>query len=348
MKLKHLSYLLFLAFAATAPAADSSLKETSGQHLDVIRDGKTIARYMTAHDKSTPEKAHETYKPYLHIFDAAGSGPITKGAGGDFTHHRGIYLGWNKITVDGKTYDRWHMKGGDQVHEKFLEEKADGGTLSITSLVKWDGEAGAPPILQDERTFSFPPASAPFYTVVDVTHKVKALVGDTILSGDPEHAGLHYRPAQEVDRSKTMYIYPVENANAHKDLDYPWFGESYSVGGKTYNVVYLNHPDNPKKARISAYRDYGRFGAFFDTAVKKDEVLTLKVRFLIGEGELPSADVIQKAWNEYTGKNEPTPKSTLKPAEGAGKTPGGNKPKPKADAKAGDKGTKPAAAEKTN
>lgn len=333
MKLNLLSPILLLALAAgtSAQAAEYSFKETAGQHLDVLRDGKVIARYMTAHDKSTKEKSLETYKPYLHIFDAEGSGPITKGAGGDFTHHRGIYLGWNKIGVNGKNYDRWHMSGGDQVHEKFLEQKADGKGATFTSLVKWDGEVGGPPIIEDERTFTFSPAPAPFYTQVEVTHKVKALAGDTTLSGDPEHAGLHYRPAQEVDRSKTMYIYPVENANAHKDLDYPWFGENYTVNGKTYCVVYLNHPENPKKARTSAYRDYGRFGTFFDTSLKKDEVLTLKVRFLIGEGELPSAEVIQKAWNDFTGKSDATPKFTLKPAEGAGKTPGGNK-KPKTDA----------------
>ena len=37
------------------------------------------------------------------MFDAACSAPITKGAGGDFTHHRGIYIGWMKIGVNGKT-----------------------------------------------------------------------------------------------------------------------------------------------------------------------------------------------------------------------------------------------------
>ena len=346
MKLHPFSSLLALALAATASlsAAEFSIKETEGQYVDVLQDGKTIARYMTAHDKSTKEKANETYKPYLHIYDAAGTGPITKGAGGDFTHHRGIFLGWNKIGLNGKSFDRWHMSGGDQAVEKILEKKADANSATLTSLVKWDGEAGGPPIIEDERTFTFHRAEAPFFTVVDVTHKVKALGGDLTLSGDPEHAGLHYRPAQEVDRSKTTYLYPVEKADAHKDLDYPWVGENYTVNGKTYSVVYLNHSENPKKARISAYRDYGRFGMFFDTTLKKDEVLTLKVRFLIGEGDLPSADLVQKIWNAYTGKNEPTPKSTLKPAEGAGKTPG--KPKPKAEAKpvkAEDKEAKPTA-----
>ena len=35
-----------------------------------------------------------------------------------------------------------------------------------------------------------------------------------------------------------------------------------ALNGKKYSVVFLNHPDNPKGAHISAYRDYGRFGIF--------------------------------------------------------------------------------------
>ena len=314
MKLFLCTALSLACSTALVFAAEFSFKETPGSHLDVLHDGKTIARYMMAHDRSTPEKANETYKPYLHIFNPEGTAPITKGAGGDFTHHRGIFLGWNKIGINGKSYDRWHMKGGDQVHEKFLEQKVDGSGATFTSLVKWYGD-GQEVILEDERTFAFLPATSPAFNVVDVTSKVKAVAGDTTLDGDPEHAGLHYRPAQEVQRAKTNYIYPQDKADAHKDLDYPWFGESHVLNGKTYSVVYLNHPGNPKGARVSAYRDYGRFGAFFKAALKKDEVLTLKARFIIGEGPLPSAETIQKAWNEFTGENKPAPTSTSKPGE---------------------------------
>lgn len=308
--------LLGLLSLNTTFAADWSLKETPNAHLDVLQDGKIVARFMTAYDKSTPARLTETYKPYLHIFDTDGTAPITKGIGGDFPHHRGIFEGWMKIGVNGKTYDRWHMKGGEQVHQKFLEQKAGANGASFTSLVKWNGE-GDEVILEDERTFTFLPAPAPYYAVVDVTTKIKAVAGDTTLDGDPEHSGLQFRPAQEVDRSKTTYIYAKEKADAHKDLDYPWFGETFFLNGKSYSVVYLNHPENPKGARISAYRDYGRFGAFFKTAIPKGETATLKVRFLIAQGELPAAEAIQQSWNAYTGKNEPAPAFTLKPAEAA-------------------------------
>ena len=43
------------------------------------------------------------------------------------------------------------------------------------------------------------------------------------------------------------------------------------------------------------------------------------------EGEMPSVELIQNTWNEFAGKSDPAPKTTVKPAE----TPA--PPKPKAD-----------------
>ena len=139
--------------------------------------------------------------------------------------------------------------------------------------------------------------------------------GETVLTGDPEHAGLHFRPAQEIERKETVYLYPKAEAQPKKDRDYPWFGETFTLSGKRYSVVYLNHPGNPKDAAISAYRDYGRFGAYFMTTIPAGETATFRARFLVQEGELPSAEVIQKLWNEYAGASEPVPQTTTKPAE---------------------------------
>src|SRR5260221_4164081 len=88
-----------LASYSLASAADAgfSFQDHPGEYLDVLLDGKIAARYMDAHDNSTPKRREETYKPYLHVFDADGKEPITKGPGGQFTHHRGIFIGWNEI-----------------------------------------------------------------------------------------------------------------------------------------------------------------------------------------------------------------------------------------------------------
>ena len=103
-------------YAVLLPAqfccAALEFRDHEGSHLDVVSDGKTLVRYMYGYDPSTPESLHKTDKPFLHVFDADGKKPITKGPGGQYTHHRGIFIGWNRIKVAGKSYDRWHMKGG--------------------------------------------------------------------------------------------------------------------------------------------------------------------------------------------------------------------------------------------
>lgn len=238
--------LFAAATAPSLPAAEGfAIKDETGKHLDVLSGGKVVARYMYAYDKSTPAKLLETYKPYLHVFDAEGNAPITKGPGGAFTHHRGIYIGWSKITFNGKSYDRWHMKGGEQVHQSFTAQKADATQAAFTSLVHWNDEAGKEFIVE-ERTFTFLPAPAPGHALIDFKFKLTAPRGDVKLDGDPEHAGIHFRPADEVDKSKTSYVFPAENPNAHKDLDYPWVGETFSLRGKLHSVVEMSHPGNPK------------------------------------------------------------------------------------------------------
>jgi hypothetical protein len=304
------------ALVAAEPAG-FSFKDKAGDSLDVLLDGKPVARYMYAYDKSTPEKLHDTYKPYLHVFDADGAAPITKGPGGQFTHHRGIFVGWMKIGHKGKTYDRWHMKGGDIIHQKFSDQKAGPNEATFTSATLWNDEAGKP-IIEEARTMTVKKMAAPWRLAVDLTTKIKAVDGDITLDGDPEHAGVQFRPANEIDPKQTVYVYPKEGAAPHKDLDYPWVGETFSLNGKKHSVVVMSQPDNPKGTLWSAYRNYGRFGAFPRATIKAGDTLTLKYRFLIGDGEMPDAAAIQKAADEFTGVTSPSPapKTTVLPAEG--------------------------------
>lgn len=299
-------FMLILAALLLSPLrADDkkgfSVERKRGAHTTVRMDGKIIARYMTAHDTSTKETLHNTYKPYLHVFDAEGKAPITKGPGGQFTHHRGIFIGWSRIGFKGKRYDRWHMKGGEIVHKEFKKLESTGNSATLTSVTLWNDNNGKP-ILDEHRTMVFRRAPEPGRMIIDFTSTLIAPYGEVELNGDPEHAGIQYRPANEVDKKKTVYIFPKENADPKKDLDYPWVGETYTLNGKRYSVVHINHPDNPKKTRYSAYRDYGRFGAFFVTTIPKGKSLTVKYRFVIADGEMLPKPLIEKIRKDFSGK----------------------------------------------
>ena len=78
----------------------------------------------------------------------------------------------------------------------------------------------------------------------------------------------------------------------------------------------MNHPGNPKDTKISAYRNYGRFGMFPTAKIKAGESATFNYRFLVAEGGMPPSAVIQNICNAYTGQSAPAPAAlTVKPAE---------------------------------
>jgi len=298
-------------------------KDTAGEYLDIYLDGRAVARYMYANDTSTPERSHQTFKPYLHVFDAEGKGTITKGPGGQFTHHRGIFFGWQKIDFEGKKYNMWEMGGNNrQIHQKFIDQKAGPDQASFTSLVAWklpDGKT----LVEDERTFTFYRRPAPTLALIDFSTKAKAVAGDLDLNGNAEHGGIQFRPAEEVDHKTLKYCLPKDavepplDPNAEFQLmvttkdgktaaitkiaktDLPWAAESYQLGGKTYNVEEMSGPGNPTGTQWSAYRDYGRFGAFPAAKLKAGETLTLRYRFWVTAGDAPTRADLQKQYDEY-------------------------------------------------
>lgn len=292
-----------LVLSTSALAFDITVAEKD--HVDVTSAGKVVAKLMTAHDLSTSQTHHETYKPYLHVFDPSGTLRLTKGPGFNFTHHRGLFLGFSKITWNGKSYDRWHMKGGDQVVTA-VTPSASG----FTAMIDWQGEAKAP-FLTEERTFHFTQPAAPFYLGIDMTTAIKPVSGEAEMNGDPEHAGAQFRPSEKVETKTTTYIFPGTNINAHKVKDLPWAAEVFTVEGKTFTVVILNHPDNPKDTAFSAYRDYGRFGAFPKGKATPDAPFKLHYQWLVAEGDVRDPAVFQKAWNTFAGREDAVPAATV-------------------------------------
>lgn len=304
------SYGLFAADIKVAP----------NEAVEVAQDGKVVARFMMAHDVSTPAKRLETYKPYLHVFDPSGALRLTKGPGFEFTHHRGIMVGFMKITVDGKTYDRWHMVKGDQVVTA-VKPTDDG----FVAAIDWQGATPQDkPILTEERAFTFTKPAAPFYFGIELRSTLKPDHGEAKIDGDPEHAGAQFRPSEKIDGTKTTYVYPGKDVLIHKVRDLTWVAEVFTVEGKTFTALLLNHPSNPKDTAFSAYRDYGRFGAFPKGVATPESPFKLRYKWLIAEGDIRDAAAFQQAYNAFAGTNEPTPPVTVMPAE---------QPKPKAPAK---------------
>ncbi len=310
MKKLFLIATLSLSMLVSGIAADGfTIFEQKGKSVTVNYNGKAIVKLMTENDKTSEEKAHETYKVYLHVMDpndAKGERTLTKGAGDQYTHHRGIYIGWSKTRIEGKSYDTWHMKDGvRQEFDKLISQKTTPSTATFTVAIKWVN--GEEVLLSEERTFEVRKLDEDGAFILDTVSVITAVKADTELNGDPEHAGCQFRAAADVVKNKSAkYLFPAGKM-AEKEIkettDMPWAAMTFETGGKNYHVQHMSHPSLPKPVRYSAYRDYGRFGSFFVTTIKKGESETFKVRFFISPGAFPDSMLEDcKRRSEYYGE----------------------------------------------
>ncbi|MDF1850341.1 MAG: PmoA family protein [Verrucomicrobiales bacterium] len=310
--MKKIAILSAVCTLLASPSfADFQWKDSEGKHLDLFHDGQPVARYVyEAIDESSKERREETYKPFCHIYQWWSKDQfLTKGPGGKYTHHRGIYYGFSRVSytdADGKTHgkiDTWHCRDAHQIHRKFTKQEAGKSSAAITSEIDWiDNEGNA--FAVESRTMTFSRKNKDI--VVDFTSTLTPKVPEVQLDGDPQHAGFQFRANNEVNdstKNATYYIRPVtgvgergktinwsgkNDTEATRDL--PWKAMCVSVGGKTYTIAYLDSPDNPKPARFSE-RDYGRFGSYFVATVTPEDPLTVNYRLIIRMGEMEPEEI---------------------------------------------------------
>ncbi len=277
-------------------------KDTPGEFAELSFGKRPLIRYMyKALDESSKDARTETFKVFHHLYDPKGHRFLTKGAGSLFTHHRGIFFGFNKVTYgDKKSCDLWHCTGdAHQSHEKFLASETGAVFGSHKLLIAWHG-VGKEVFATEERTltvFSFLEG-----TLVEFSSEVTPVIGPVVLDGDPQHAGFHFRAAAEVaekTKGQTYYIRPdgsgkfgeTRNWPGQKThVDLPWDAMCFVVDDTRYTVAYLDRPDNPKEARFSE-RDYGRFGSYFQKTLNKGDTLKVRYRLWLQAGEMKGDEI---------------------------------------------------------
>jgi hypothetical protein len=292
--------------------------EEKGKHTDLLLGSRPVLRYIDApHD---PTNHFLTFKPFHQVFDPVEgktlltSGAHAKATEGLYPHHRGLFFGFNKITYGTKqTADIWH--GTDNVfstHEKMLGTEAGLVLGRHHAAITWHGKDAATFATEDRELTVY---SVPGGTMIDWSTILSTKLDAVRLDGDPQHAGFHFRAAQEVaakiqaegvlakkDKrdpipADTYYLRPDgkgkpgETRNWEpkgadpKTVNLPWDAMSFVVAEKRYTVLRINHPDNPGETRGSE-RDYGRFGDYFEYNLTPDKPLRLRYRVWVQAGEM--------------------------------------------------------------
>lgn len=273
-------------------------EEKPGQYIDLFYGTRPVMRYMCKpYDNSTERARVETYKVFHHVFDPTGSRIVTKGPGGLYTHHRGLFYGFNKVSYNGKNVDIWHCKGDAyQSHEGVLA-KEEGPVLGRHRIaIDWHGVGGKVFAKEQREMTAY---SVPGGILIEFASRLESVVGKVKLDGDPQHAGFHFRADNEVAAKTQKLTYflrpdgrgkPGETRNWDKrtrkgPVNLPWNAMSFVLGGKRYTVVYLDKPTNPKEARYSE-RTYGRFGSYFEYELTPTKPLEVNYRIWLQEGEM--------------------------------------------------------------
>ena len=235
------------------------------------------------------------FKPYLHVFGPGGIRLTNSGldqAGrksGMFGHHRGIFIGWNRIQSELGTRDLWHMTKGTRMEIEAFTQLTTTGRHAVTeAAIGWGaGLSGHPAddlLLHERRRVA---VSLPRAGVVQVDfHSRLTAVRDLTLGGDLQHAGIHFRAENEVAnrRKETAYVWSPDldpEKRGMKSDHWQWATLIFPIGDRWFQSTEMTAPTN-QFSELS-WRDYGRFGFFEKKTLTKDETLNLQFRFQIKE-----------------------------------------------------------------
>ena len=308
-----------IAFGIDALAEDGAgfrwVDNPKAGTADVMLGDAPVLRYMYAYDTSTADRTHETYKVFHHVFGPNAKTIITKGPRGKYTHHRGLFIGWNRTRTKGASYDFWHCtKGAHQRHVKFLEKKADRNSATMTALIHWNDAAGKP-VIKETRSVRVSKSprkgDAGYGWQIDWSTTLSSNRGTILLSGDRQHAGFQFRAAQRIAVTNgARYIRPAgfpqqpqafqvnDKGNPPKHINLKWFAMSFELEKKTFTVEYFEDPSLPKPSLFSE-RPYGRFGAYFKTTLTEGKPFTMRYRIRVTAGKPPERDDIQTRYNAF-------------------------------------------------
>jgi len=285
-----------------AAAVEFSFEEKN-DGLELNADGTTWLRTETA--PYTRERAEETYKVFTHVFDFAGKAPITKGPGGKYTHHRGLFIGWTDTLIgpSEKDYDSWGMKDTHQLHAEWRAKNVADGRATQEEKILWRNRRGQP-FIEEVRTISVTPGEDG-QRVIDFVSSLTALNDNIKLRGDLQHAGMHLRMANEVSEHEhsTRYILPegAKELDNDKVVGAWWVCCSPIVRDTRYWIVHMSRDDLVTGQPVYSIRRYARFGAFFEPDLETGKALTVSFRIIVSENELDQA-ACQALYQAYCGK----------------------------------------------
>jgi hypothetical protein len=280
------------AFAADWKLTKGTNDDLPGQNVTVTRDGQIVARLIHGEGQQIP---------YLALYDTEGrlvtnAGLDKAGATvGSEPHHRGIFIGWQRVRSDLGVANLWSIGGGAKMTLVDLPElSTTSDSATIVARIEWRAPtadaSGSNLLITETRRMRISRSAADDVATVDATFRLTP-ARDLTLDGDVQHAGIHLRVSHVVAENPkvTSYLWSPEVPGASGKVVSPqlkWGEFLFPLHGRWYSATQLNAPKNPVEEFST--REYGRFGFFFKKDLKKDEAFDVTYRFIVRNAETPA------------------------------------------------------------
>jgi len=277
---------LAVSSASASPWSTRQMENPDGPGMafDVLHEGSPAARLIYGEGQA---------KTFLHIFGPEGemlTNPGLDAEGnptGKFPHHRGMFIGWNQIRSELGSDDLWHLHSNEIMETVNVRESAVTAThADVVAEIVWrsskkdNNDDNA--LIHETRTIRITKPEGPWSIILDAKFELTA-ARDLTLGGDLQHAGVHFRAHRDVDSraAETIYLWDPEVDDGGGRIvneEMRWCRLIFPLGETWFSTIQLNAPGNPTEEL--SWRDYGRFGFFFQRDLKKGESISLYHRFI--------------------------------------------------------------------
>lgn len=302
------SYTLLTDGNCTSQTTQFSWEDVNNNSKRLNSNGQPVLQYE--YPVYDPNNIEATKKPFHHVYGPAGDQLITKGPGGLYTHHRGIFFGYNHVYLENQPdtrIDIWHARYGERSEHEEIVSEFDGPVMGGHSVkILWKDLSGNPFIEEIRHIKAFKVSESE--TIIDFQSTLSALDQSVRLEGDLQHAGVQFRAAQYVAENaeqtqfirpdKWDHVSPDDEIGEEERIDLPWNAMNFKIDGQTYTVAYMSYPSNPDGAEMSE-RKYGRFGEFFPYEISPNNPLIVRYRYWITQESTPSRDKINRMYMPY-------------------------------------------------
>lgn len=296
--------------------------------VEIARDGGAF-RITVGGEWFGDYRIENGRKPILYPLRAAGGVPLTclaaeNGANEDHPHHESFWYAHGD--VNGHDFWRQIPGTGRAVVAEVLEAasgKESGVIRTRQNLVAADGRT----VATDERTLRVFARTDCRMLDYEVTW---------IASHGPLHLGATKESAMALRVAESLRVDPaggsLVNSEGHRNGEVArhrarWADYHGTIGGKTYGIALLDHPDNPLSPTWWLAREYGLLAAspfggheLGDASVAKSELrlaagerVTFRYRIILHEGDERAAD-IAGSFAEYAKSGAVPAAATVDPA----------------------------------